>query len=60
MGEYYEIIYLGGKAYLEYHSEATGWQTLTQELNESQIEKAEELASENQERMNKLLKSFTD
>ena len=38
MGDCYDIIYLGDKVYLEYHSADTNWENKVVELNQGHID----------------------
>lgn len=58
MGDWYEIKFLGDKAYLEACSEQTGWQTQVTELTDVQVEVAEQLSFQHSQEMKALLKGF--
>lgn len=60
MGEYFNYIELGGKYYLEYQGEFTGWQQRTTELTSDQFDRFSDFMCKQHEDKNKFLKGLVN
>lgn len=58
MGEFYQVVVLAEKYYLEYKNKATGWKTRAVEITLHQVISIEELSRKQSEDMEKLLKTY--